>query len=179
MECGSRETAKLSELAGGAEYGHCASHSCWSWGRRLHLICTLHGLPVGWPLTGAKADERHVVTTMLPGPRPSHRPITLIGDRTTTARPSRLGLPRPGCGCCDPPAKANTPRQRSFPQTTTPGHRVDQPHPEKVNSTSHSRCFLAVAPQTELPSLRARWDVGYLCTFAGTPLALSQDTISQ
>lgn len=66
VECGSRETAKLSELAGGAEYGHCASHSCWSWGRRLHLICTLHGLPVGWPLTGAKADERHVVTHHAP-----------------------------------------------------------------------------------------------------------------
>jgi hypothetical protein len=41
-----------------AEYGYCASHSRYFWGLRLHLLCTLHGLPVGYALTGAKADER-------------------------------------------------------------------------------------------------------------------------
>ncbi len=34
-------------------------------GLRLHLIATLHGLPVGFALTGAKADERHVVVSVL------------------------------------------------------------------------------------------------------------------
>ena len=59
IECGrSRETVKRSELAGFAEYGYCASHSRFFWGLRLHLITTLHGLPVGYALTGAKADER-------------------------------------------------------------------------------------------------------------------------
>lgn len=66
VECGrSRETAQRSDLAGWAEYGYCASHSRFFWGLRLHLVCTLHGLPVGWALTGAKADERHTLTDIL------------------------------------------------------------------------------------------------------------------
>ena len=28
---------------------------------RLHLVATVHGLPVGWALTGAKADERQAL----------------------------------------------------------------------------------------------------------------------
>jgi len=55
VECGrSRETAKRSDLAGWAEYGYCASHSRYFWGLRLHLVATLHGLPLGWALTGAQ-----------------------------------------------------------------------------------------------------------------------------
>ena len=66
MECArSRETVKRSELAGWAEYGHCASHSRFFWGLRLHLLCTLHGLPLGWALTGAKTDERHALEAIL------------------------------------------------------------------------------------------------------------------
>lgn len=68
VECGrSRETAQRSELAGWAEYGYCASHSRYFWGLRLHLVCTLHGLPVGYALTGAKADERQVFLDILAG----------------------------------------------------------------------------------------------------------------
>ena len=78
VECGrSRETAKRSDLAGWAEYGYCASHSRYFWGLRLHLVCTLHGLPVGWALTGAKADERDVLTEILATtPTPRSRPGT-------------------------------------------------------------------------------------------------------
>ncbi len=66
VECGrSRQTAKRSELAGWATYGYCASHSRWFWGLRLHLVCTLHGLPVAFALTGAKADERQVLLDLL------------------------------------------------------------------------------------------------------------------
>ena len=66
VECArSRETVKRSDLAGWAEYGYCASHSRFFWGLRLHLICTLHGLPIAWALTGAKADEREVLTALL------------------------------------------------------------------------------------------------------------------
>ncbi|MFI8338463.1 transposase, partial [Streptomyces sp. NPDC085639] len=62
VECGrSRETAKRSDLAGWAEYGYCASHSRFFWGLRLHLVCTLHGLPIAFALTGAKAVEREVL----------------------------------------------------------------------------------------------------------------------
>ena len=75
VECGrSRETAKRSELAGWAEYGYCASHSRYFWGLRLHLVCTLHGLPVGWALTGAKADEREVLDQIL-----AHTPALALG----------------------------------------------------------------------------------------------------
>jgi hypothetical protein len=66
VECGrSRQTTRRSDLAGYAEYGYCASHSRYFWGLRLHLIATLHGLPVGFALTGAKADERHVLLSVL------------------------------------------------------------------------------------------------------------------
>jgi hypothetical protein len=66
VECGrSRETAKRSEVAGWASYGWCASHSRWFWGLRLHLVCTLHGLPVAFALTGAKAADREVLLDLL------------------------------------------------------------------------------------------------------------------
>ncbi|MBO0775161.1 MAG: IS982 family transposase [Actinobacteria bacterium] len=69
VECGrSRETARRSDLAGWAEYGYCASHSRYFWGLRLHLLTTLHGLPAGFALTGAKADERQVLLGILGEP---------------------------------------------------------------------------------------------------------------
>lgn len=66
VECArSRETVRRSDLAGWAEYGSCASHSRYFWGLRLHLVATLHGLPIGFALTGAKADERQVLLDLL------------------------------------------------------------------------------------------------------------------
>jgi len=90
VECGrSRETVKRSDLAGWAEYGYCASHSRFFWGPRLHLVCTLQGLPVVFALTGAKADERETLLDLLAAE--SHlvaaRPgQTLIGDRNYFGR---------------------------------------------------------------------------------------------
>jgi len=76
VECGrSRETTRRSHLAGWAEYGYCASHSRYFWGLRLHLVATLHGLPTGYALTGAKADERQVLLDLL------HDDPTLAGSR--------------------------------------------------------------------------------------------------
>ena len=52
VECGrSRETVRRSDLTGCAEYGYRASHSHYFWGLRLHLLTTLHGLPMGFALT--------------------------------------------------------------------------------------------------------------------------------
>ena len=66
VECArSRDAVQRSDLAGWAEYGYCASHSRFFWGMRLHLPCTLHGLPVGFALTDAKADERQTLLGML------------------------------------------------------------------------------------------------------------------
>lgn len=85
VECGrSRDTVRRSDLAGWAEYGYCASHSRWFWGLRLHLVCTLHGLPVAFALTGAKADEREVLLAMFtaePGLVTSRPGQILIGDK--------------------------------------------------------------------------------------------------
>jgi Transposase DDE domain len=116
VECGrSRETVKRSELAGWAEYGYCASHSRFFWGLRLHLVCTLHGLPIGFALAGAKADERQVVLGILdadPGLVAGRPGQILLGDKNyyghdfeaalaaaglTLLRPARHGEPeRPG-----------------------------------------------------------------------------------
>ena len=53
VECGrARETAQRSELAGFAEYGYCAWHSRYFWRLRLHLLCTLQGLPIAAAVTG-------------------------------------------------------------------------------------------------------------------------------
>jgi hypothetical protein len=112
VECArSRETVKRSDLAGWAEYGYCASHSRWFWGLRLHLLCTLHGLPVGFALAGAKADERQVLLGILADDDLARRAAQLIiGDKNyygrdfeaelaadgfTLLRPARKGEPEP------------------------------------------------------------------------------------
>ncbi len=90
VQCGcSRETVTRSDVAGWAEYGYCASHSRYFWGLRLHLVCTLHGLPVMFALAGAKAGEREVLLGMLENAadlvnaRPGQ---TLIGDKNYFGR---------------------------------------------------------------------------------------------
>jgi hypothetical protein len=115
VECArSRDAVRRSELAGWAEYGYCASHSRYFWGLRLHMLATLHGLPVGFALTGAKADERQVLLDILhgdPALMTARAGQTLIGDKnyfgadfeTTLAgigvrllRPTRKGEPERG-----------------------------------------------------------------------------------
>jgi hypothetical protein len=66
VQCGtSRATAQNSGLAGWAGYGYCASHSRRFWGLRLHLVTTVHGLPVAFALTNPKADERDVLVDLV------------------------------------------------------------------------------------------------------------------
>jgi hypothetical protein len=90
VECGrSGETVKRSDLAGWAQYGYCASHSRFFWGLRLHLVCTLQGLPIAFALTGAKADERETLLDLLAAEPAFHqdRPgQTLIGDKNYFGR---------------------------------------------------------------------------------------------
>jgi Transposase DDE domain len=116
VPCGtSRETVKRSELAGWAGYGYCASHSRRFWGLRLHLVTTVHGLPVAFALTNATTDEREVLVDLVTlQPDVFHHPDGLIlvvdkgyrdqytetwlGDRgITVVRPAyRNETPRPG-----------------------------------------------------------------------------------
>jgi hypothetical protein len=85
VQCGcSRETVKRSDAAGWAEYGYCASHSRYFWGLRLHLVCTLTGLPVMFAMAGAKADEREILLGMLEAARDvtaAHPGQVIIGDK--------------------------------------------------------------------------------------------------
>jgi hypothetical protein len=114
VECGrSRETARRSDLAGWAEYGYCASHSRYFWGLRLHLVCTLQGLPVAFALAGAKADERDVLAGMLTaGPdlvaaRPGQ---TLIGDKNYYGRDFETAMAEAGIRLLRPARKDEPPR---------------------------------------------------------------------
>jgi Transposase DDE domain len=80
VQCGtSRETVKRSDLAGWAGYGYCASHSRRFWGLRLHLVTTIHGLPVAFALTNPKTDERDVLIDLVSlQPAMFHHPDGLI-----------------------------------------------------------------------------------------------------
>lgn len=113
VECArSRETVKRSDLAGWAEYGYCASHSRFFWGLRLHLVCTLHGLPVGWALTGAKADEREVLEAILattPGLARPGRQI-VIADKAYYGRVFEAGLDEAGIDLLRKARKGEKPR---------------------------------------------------------------------
>ena len=90
VQCGcSRETVTRSDAAGWAQYGYCASHSRYFWGLRLHLACTLHGLPVMFAVAGAKAGERETLLGMLETDRVlvNARPgQTIIGDKNYFGR---------------------------------------------------------------------------------------------
>ena len=131
VECGrSRETAKRSDLAGWAQYGYCASHSRFFWGLRLHLVCTLHGLPVAFALTGAKADERETLLGMfeVEPQLVADRPGQTFDRRQELLRPC---LRRPAHGPGHPAAAAGPQGReragRSAPvQAVAAGHRVDQ-----------------------------------------------------
>jgi hypothetical protein len=129
VECDrSRETAKRSDLAGWAEYGYCASHSRYFWGLRLHLVCTLHGLPIGWARTGAKADERRTLhdiltcTTYLTETYVSS-PTTLIGDKNYHGRVFETELADAGITLLRPQRKGEKPRSISPVTATGGGYR--------------------------------------------------------
>ncbi|CAN5873776.1 IS982 family transposase [soil metagenome] len=112
VECArSRETAKRSDLAGFAEYGYCASHSRYFWGLRLHLLCTLGGLPVGFALTGAKADERHTLLAILDDPAlPIRHGQTVIADKNYYGREFEAALPELGVTLLRPARKGEANR---------------------------------------------------------------------
>lgn len=129
VECGrSRETARRSDLAGWAEYGYCASHSRYFWGLRLHLVATLQGLPIGFALTGAKADERQTLLDLLDadpslaGSRPGQ---ILIGDKNYFGQDFEAALADQGIELLRPARKGEPER---------PGSRFFKPLRQTVES---------------------------------------------
>ena len=125
---------KRSDLAGWAEYGYCASHSRYFWGLRLHLVCTLHGLPVG-----LRADRRQGRRTR--GPRSTSCAATpalatardrrqiVIADKNYYGREFEARLADAGIDLLRPARKGEKPRRRATVlQTAAPDHRVGQRH---------------------------------------------------
>jgi hypothetical protein len=114
VQCGcSRETATRSDAAGWAQYGYCASHSRYFWGLRLHLVCTLHGLPVMFAVAGAKADEREVLLAMLQVDTAlvSRRPgQTVIGDKNYFGRDFEKAIADSNLTLLRPVRKGEAPR---------------------------------------------------------------------
>ena len=131
VECGrSKDTAKRSDLAGWAEYGYCASHSRYFWGLRLHLLCTLHGLPVGFALAGAKADERQVLLDILDGPALATRgDQTLIADKNYFGRDFEAALVDVGVRLLRPTRKGEPDR---------PGARFFKPLRQIIESINET-----------------------------------------
>ena len=114
VECArSRDAVARSDLAGWAEYGYCASHSRFFWGLRPHLLCTLHGLPVGFALTGAKADERQTLLGIFDAdpelPAWRVRQI-MIADKNYFGREFEAELTEAGLDLLRPARKGEPPR---------------------------------------------------------------------
>ena len=133
VECArSRETVRRSDLAGWAQYGYCASHSRYFWGLRLHLVCTLHGLPVGFALAGAKADEREVLLGILdadPALAARCHDQTVIGDKNYYGREFEAALAEAGLDLLRPARKGEPDRPGA--QFFTPLRQVI----ESINDT--------------------------------------------
>ena len=89
----------------------------------------MHGLPLGWALTGAKADERDVLIeiltttpTLVSNTRAS---ATIIGDKNYYGRAFEATLAENGI-TSDPPARAGP----------HPGHRFFKPLRQIIESIS-------------------------------------------
>lgn len=165
VECGrSRETAKRSDLAGWAEYGYCASHSRYFWGLRLHLVCTLHGLPLAWALTGAKANERDVVnhlldTTAALQDRPTRRRQIIIADKGYSSREFETGLYQAGIDLLRPARQGEKPR---------PGQRFFKPLRQIIESVNDT-----LKGQLDLEAHGGRTPAGVAARVAQRILALT------
>ena len=168
VECGrSHETAKRSDLAGYAEYGYCASHSRHFWGLRLHMITTVHGLPVVWALAGAKADEREILATMLTRvPADLAARIwdslarqALMGDKGYQSRPLEAALTHDGIDMIRPAKTNETPR---------PGREFLKPLRQIIESV-----FDTLKDQLDLERHAARTPSGVAARIATRILALT------
>ena len=160
VECGrSRDTARRSDLAGWAEYGYCASHSRFFWGLRLHLLCSLHGLPVGFALTGAKADERQTLLGILaadPDLTTARTGQIVIADKNYYGRDFEATSPARASTCYARPARANS--HGPGPRSSSRYARSSSPSttPSKANSTSNDTA-VTPPPGSGSASYNASW----------------------
>ena len=86
------------------------SHSRFFWGLRLHLVCTVHGLPVGWAL-GAKADERETLLAVLATmDQPAQDGQVVIADKNYYGAAFEAELAKGGITLIRPRRKGERPR---------------------------------------------------------------------
>jgi hypothetical protein len=115
-------------MAGWAEYGYCESHSRFFWGLRLHLVATLHGLPIGYVLTRAKADERQVLLDLLhddPALAASRPGQILLADKNYYGRDFEASIAGAGI---------RLPRRARKGEPERPGGRFFKPLRQSVES---------------------------------------------
>src|SRR2546423_776950 len=133
VQCGtSRTTAQNSDLAGWAGYGYCASHSRQFWGLRLHLVTTVHGLPVAFALTNPKLDERDVLVDLV-SLQPAmfhHRDgLILVVDKGYRDRATETWLGEAGITVVRPAYRNETPRPgRVLLRAGRPERQYQQQH---------------------------------------------------
>jgi len=77
-------------------------------------VCTLHGLPVGWALTGAKADERAVLSDIVAHTpalaRLAHTDLTWIADKNYYGTAFEADVAATGIDLLRPARKGEAPR---------------------------------------------------------------------
>lgn len=131
-------------------------------GLRLHLVCTLQGLPVAFALTGAKADERETLLDVLAAEahlvaaRPGQ---TLIGDKNYFGRDFEHELAEQGIELLRPTRKGE--RQR-------PGGTLFKPFRQVIESVNET-----FKGQLDLEQHRGRTPRGVIARVMQRILALT------
>ena len=112
VECGrSRQTVQRSTWPDGPNCGFCASHSRFFWGLRLHLIATPKGLPIGFALAGAKADERDTALGILDHGGLARDGQVLMADKGYRSATFEKQLNEAGLALIRPATKSEPPRE--------------------------------------------------------------------
>jgi hypothetical protein len=113
-------------------YGYCASHSRPFRGLRLHLVTTVHGLPVAFALSNAKTDEREALVDLVTLQLDMfHHPdgLILVVDKGYRDRDTETGSTTAVSPSCD---------RRTAPNRKRPGRgllRAVRQNIESVNQT--------------------------------------------
>ena len=115
-------------------------------------MCTVHGLPVGWALTGAKADERETLLAVLATmDQPAQDGQVVIADKNyygaafeaelakggiTLIRPRRKGeRPRSGQRFLHPCARSSSPSTTPSKDSSTSRTTAPAPPPESAHAS--------------------------------------------
>ena len=131
-----------------------ASHSRFFWGLRLHLVCTVHGLPVGWALTGAKADERETLLAVLATmDQPAQDGQVVIADKNYYGAAFEAELAKDGIALIRPRRKGELfnrtlAREWAYAHTYTSQTQREAAYQTWLHHYNHHRPYTALDGQT-------------------------------